>query len=234
MSETIAVFIDGDNFNYKNIGIAIQEIKKHGRIISCRVYGDWSKEAVKGWLSTTKKFGIEEVQCSIISRKNSTDIRMCVDIMKYLYTLETISLYYLLTSDSDFRHLIPEIKYRNKKVYCIGNSNSNDSLKCSCDLFTKIEVLINEEWEEEDNKSIKKQKFIKELSKRKKKKIYRIIMELLSDKEHINMGWINSELQRRIAFDYREYDCDTFSKFIIKHFKDVIYVNKNSTCILRS
>ena len=63
--------------------------------------------------------GITTIQCDKITGKNSTDIKLMVDIMKTLYEINHISLYYIVTSDSDFRHVIPQIKMRNKKVHCI-------------------------------------------------------------------------------------------------------------------
>ena len=108
--ESIAVYIDGDNSSYKNIEIILNEIKSYGRIIILKVYGDWSEVNMKNWLTTASTYGIIPIQCERINGKNSTDIKMCVDLMRDLYNIENISLFYIVTSDSDYRHVISEIK----------------------------------------------------------------------------------------------------------------------------
>jgi len=57
------------------------------------------------------------IQCDKISGKNSVDLRLSVDIMKILYTNDIITLFYLITSDSDYRHVIFEIKQKIKKYF---------------------------------------------------------------------------------------------------------------------
>ena len=159
MSEKIAVFIDGDNVSHNIISLIMNEIKNYGRIICCNVYADWSCENMKNWKLTANKLGIITIQCDRISGKNSTDIKMAVDVMKILYTVKHITLFYLVTSDSDYRHLVPEIKLLNKKVNCIGSVKSNNSLQSVCDVFTKIEVLeIDEDVSENKNEHNKDNK----------------------------------------------------------------------------
>ena len=81
--------------------------------------------------------GQESIQCDRIKGKNSTDIKMAVDIMKALYNISHITLFYIVASDSDYRHVIPEIKLCNKKIYCIGSKNANKSIQSLCDLIQK-------------------------------------------------------------------------------------------------
>jgi hypothetical protein len=114
MSETIAVYIDGDNTSHRDMEVILNEIKTYGRIIISRVYGDWSKENMKNWLVSASSYGIIPIQCERISNKNSSDIKLCVDIMKDLYTVPNISLFYIITTDSDYRHVISDIMMSNK------------------------------------------------------------------------------------------------------------------------
>ena len=95
MNETIAVYIDGDNTSHNDIKVILKEINSYGRIIISRVYGDWSQENMKNWLTTSSIFGIIPIQCERISGKNSTDIKLCVDLMKDLYSIDNISLFYM-------------------------------------------------------------------------------------------------------------------------------------------
>ena len=141
MSDRIAVFIDADNINYKNLGIILDEIKNYGNIIINRAYGDWSK--LELFKKKSIEYGIELIQANSISGKNSSDIKLCVDAMNILYTLNEISMYYIVTSDSDFIHLVPYIKCLNKEVRCIGNQSTNKGLQNIVNKFTNIEVIQN-------------------------------------------------------------------------------------------
>ena len=71
------------------------EIKNYGRIVICRVYADWSCNETLTWRTKSKDYGIEPIQCDRISGKNSTDIKIVVDIMETLHTIDYISLYYV-------------------------------------------------------------------------------------------------------------------------------------------
>eukprot|EP00493_Phyllostaurus_siculus_P003754 UN03769 len=60
--------------------------------------------------------------------------------MKTLYTNDIIDLFYIVTSDSDFRHVFPYIRETGKLIHVIGSENADISLK-NCDRFTKVEIL---------------------------------------------------------------------------------------------
>lgn len=96
---------------------------------------------MKNMRNTANALGIISIQCDRISGKNSSDLKMTIDILKTLFTIDHISLFYIITSDSDFRHVIAEIKTHNKYVHCISNSNCNSSIQAICDVFTKMETL---------------------------------------------------------------------------------------------
>ena len=61
---------------------------------------------MNNWLSTASKYGIIPIQCERINGKNSSDIKLCVDIMRDLYNIDVITLFYIITTDSDYRHVI--------------------------------------------------------------------------------------------------------------------------------
>ena len=227
MSEKIAVFIDGDNVSHKIISLIMNEIKNYGRIICCNVYADWSCENMKKWKLTANKLGIITIQCDRISGKNSTDIKMAVDVMKILYTIKHITLFYLVTSDSDYRHLIPEIKLLNKKVNCIGSIKSNNSLQSVCDVFTKIEVLMLDD--DNSNKNKKKKEKIESLKIKKELKIkYLETINILFDQNDvINLSLIKDTLQRKLQFDYREFGYHSMGEFISKNFKKELKIHKS-------
>jgi len=206
MDKSIAVFIDADNVNAKDGPYIVKEIQNKGRIVLSKVYGDWSQNDIKNWRTIAQTNGIEPVQCDRISGKNSTDIKIGVDIMKTLYTIKHIDIFYIVSSDCDYRHVMSEIKLLNKKVYCIGSKKSNKSLQSSCDIFTKIEVLRHKHCE-----------FSQEL----RETFFQDIVAILSERSSVNMSLINDVLIRKYQFDFREYNCDSFKKFLKKYYKEL-------------
>ena len=207
--EIIAVFIDGENINPHDFIYINKEIRTYGRVVISNVYGDWSDMNVKNWIEVARTNGILKIQCDKINGKNSVDLRMSVDIMKYLYTNNIINIFYLVTTDSDYRHVIFEIKQRNKKVYCIGNSQVNIGLTSICDLYTKIE-------------NIKKQTKVNQIQE-----YWRYIEEYLSISGKTNLSNIKETIQNNFPeFDYREYGYSKFSDFMNKNYK-YIHIDKN-------
>jgi uncharacterized LabA/DUF88 family protein len=214
MNSIIAVFIDGDNISHRDIGIILNEIKTYGRIIILRVYGDWSMDNMKNWLTKAKQYGIIPIQCERINGKNSSDIKLCVDIMKTLYTIPNISLYYLITSDSDYRHVISEIKLLDKKVNCIGNNDTNISLMSICDQFTKLEVLKG---------IFSEKKYIK--INVKLRNLYQKEINNITEKYNsVNISLIKDVLSRKYQFDYREWGYNKMSIFLYHNFQNLKYI----------
>ena len=141
--EKIAVYFDGDGVEADDARFALEEIKTYGNIIICRVYRDWRNisSSLGDWQSASASHGIAQVQCGRVNSKESTDIKLCVDLMKDLYTIPHISLFYIITSDRDYRHVLPEVKVMNKKVHVIGPTNANPALISHCDKYSRIELL---------------------------------------------------------------------------------------------
>jgi len=221
MDNTIAVYIDGDNISPKYAEIIMDEIKNYGRIIISRVYGDYSKTELKSWLGKSTNCGIIPIQCCRISGKNSSDMKLCVDLMEDLYTLPDITLFYIVTNDSDYRHVISKIKIRNKKVNCIGSYKANMSLISMCDIYTKIEVLT-----EINNKDKKiKDKEVKKIPKSYSK----VIEELLLDKDSINLSLVKDKLTSKYSFDLREWRCKNMTKFIEKYLPRKFKITTNKS-----
>lgn len=232
-NETIAIYIDGDNVCYRDADIILNEIKNYGRIIISRVYGDWSQDNMKSWLKTASTYGIIPIQCERISGKNSSDIKLCVDIMKDLYSVENITLFYIITTDSDYRHVVSEIKVRNKKVNCIGGNNVNISLKSICDTYTKIDVLRGSD----DRKKKKgKTKIINKKPSPETVELFLTEIEfLLDDKDRINVSLVKDFLTRKYNFDLREWGYDKMASWVNDTFPNKFNMTKNGHgCYLSS
>lgn len=213
MEKNIGVFIDGDNINYKNIGNIINIISNNGSINILQVYGDWSKENMKKWIEIAPQYGIIPIQCTRISGKNSTDIKMSVDIITTLYTKTWINIYYLLSSDGDFIHVLDVLRNNKKKIFVFSNNDINNSLKNICSNYEKIN---------------KKRKFIDNNIDFKLKKNFNILIlkiknkidSLLNNHEYVNTSIIGDFLKNKYNISIKELNYINLSSFIKKNFKD--------------
>lgn len=97
------VFIDAENVGarYGDMALTIARMRA-GRVACAFAYGDWGR-GLPRWE------GVELVQVSRAAGKNSSDLRMCIDVVRKLYTSD-IERYMLVTGDADFRHLLQAIK----------------------------------------------------------------------------------------------------------------------------
>lgn len=222
-TKNIAVYIDGDNVSYKHLSCILKEIKSYGRIIISRVYADWSKENTKGWNQTALQNGINLVQCVRVSNKNSSDIKLCIDIMKDLYTKSHIDIFYIVTSDSDYRHIMQEIKDFGRIVHCIGNDDANIALRSNSDKYTKLSVI------HKDTKKKQRKKLPKVMVRQFKEEID----ILLDDTPDVNIGWVKECLSRKYQFDYREWGFSKMSDFLSGLFSQHYKKSKEGSSICR-
>lgn len=148
MIDNIAVYIDADNASYKNFKNVYKEVKKYGRIIIGRIYGDWTRNEIKNWKNISINYAFESQNCFNLSGKNSTDIYLICDLLKDLYKNSNIDTYIIVSSDSDYSHVTKIIKSEGKKIYGIGSKNTPKRLKNGCDIFICNENLVNYKKEE--------------------------------------------------------------------------------------
>ena len=160
ITSNIAVYIDGDNASHNDFHFVYDEIKKHGRVIIGRIYGDWTKTEMRGWKDISIQYALESINCFGLSKKNSTDIYLICDVLQDLYKNPHINTYIIVSSDSDYTHVTKRIRSEGKKAIGIGRKNTPLMLKNACDIFISTDIIKNiddeiqdeEEDEEVDNK----------------------------------------------------------------------------------
>ncbi len=137
----IALLIDADNTQLSKLEEVIQEISKHGRIVVKRAYGNWRKDALKGWEAELKRLAIKaEQQFDYVTGKNATDIALVIDAM----TLMSRNLYdgfVIVSSDSDFTPLAIHLHESGIYVMGVGARTTPESFKNSCDEFILLENI---------------------------------------------------------------------------------------------
>ena len=198
MTEIIGIYIDCDNISEKSIENIIDEIKNKGKIIKLNGYNDWNKRGTSKWLEKAKNLGIIAIQANRIKGKNSTDLKICVDVMEDLYKNKHITMFCIVTSDSDYIHLVSKIKCENKSIICVSNQ-MNDILSKVCDEYIVIDIDTNKVNREH----------IKEIDL------------LLEDKESINISIINDILKEKYEFDYKKLGYKNMYNYLSKNYKNI-------------
>ncbi len=161
--KNIACFIDGDNISGADYELIIKELKKDGRVINQRLYGDFSKNnTTSNWEKSVNQFGIHSIQVFRSPKKESTDNSMIVDAMTFLNWDTNIDIYAIITSDSDFSSLANAIRMRNKVCIGAGYRQTPNKIINNCDKFIKIETLKNHHNYQGENKNI--ENFINKIS----------------------------------------------------------------------
>ncbi|MFZ5961101.1 NYN domain-containing protein [Pseudomonas knackmussii] len=137
----IALFIDVENLTHwiKHNGpeALISELGATGQLIVRRAYGNWGNPCVQGFQSELNRLGFELVHnYHPVSKKNSSDIQLTIDVMEYALKLEDVQWFVLATGDSDFSPLFRRLREKGKDVIGVGpKSPLSESVKTSCSKF---------------------------------------------------------------------------------------------------
>jgi predicted nuclease of predicted toxin-antitoxin system len=144
--DNYGVFIDGDNMNPVYFETLHELVKKRGRIIMKRVYGDFTEPNLLPWKKTCLEYGIEGVIAwREKNNKNSSDIKMVTDIMDILYNYKHLNNFVIVTGDIDFKEICRKIISENKTVIgisCFEKSTSRN-LRNYCSEFIILNTIEN-------------------------------------------------------------------------------------------
>ena len=141
-TRNIALLIDADNASWHAIDPVLTVLAELGTVNIRRVYGNWSKPALKGWRDMTVKHGIEpQQQFDITKGKNATDMKMTIDAMDLLFRGH-VEGFGIMSSDSDFMPLAMRIRQDGLPVYGFGSSKAPEAFKQACNRFIDTDVLM--------------------------------------------------------------------------------------------
>lgn len=143
-ARNIALLIDADNASYHAIDPVLTVLAELGTVNIRRVYGNWSKPALRGWKDMTIKHGIEpQQQFDITKGKNATDMKMTIDAMDMLFR-GRVEGFGIMSSDSDFMPLAMRIRQDGLPVYGFGNANTPQGFRQACSRFIDVGALVAE------------------------------------------------------------------------------------------
>lgn len=138
-SARLAVLIDAENAMPDLIEPLLKEVAKHGIASIKRIYGDWTKPQLSGWISKVNQFALRQVQqCS--NGKNSADITLAIDAMDLLHT-QKLDVFCIVSSDSDYVPLALRIREQGLQVFGFGEAKTKQAFVSACDRFIFIESL---------------------------------------------------------------------------------------------
>lgn len=137
--DRFAVFVDADNIPAKIMSRALDIIKERGRIVSCKVFGDFSSPQLLPWKTACLRYNLQAIMAWHKSGKNSSDLKICQEVVHTMYTHKNIVNYILITGDGDFTTIIQDLKLHEKYVIGMGlRLHTSDILQTCCDEFIDL------------------------------------------------------------------------------------------------
>lgn len=118
-----ALFIDCENVPVSFFPQVISALEPY-QVCAKKAYANW--QISTPWSEILDKFGIEPVQVFHRGLKNSSDLRLSLDCLQIAYERTDITHFALVTSDSDFRHLVFKLLDLGRAVIGFGESKISD------------------------------------------------------------------------------------------------------------
>jgi uncharacterized protein (TIGR00288 family) len=140
-NRNVALLIDADNASAATLDPVLTILAELGTVNVRRVYGNWSKPALKSWKDMSLKHGIEpQQQFDLTKGKNATDMKMTIDAMDLLFR-GRIDGFGIMSSDSDFMPLAMRIRQDGVPVYGFGTSRTPEGFRQACTRFIDVSAL---------------------------------------------------------------------------------------------
>lgn len=139
--KTIAVLIDAENAQHGAMGLILDELSKHGNVLTKNAYGDWTSPYLKNWSEVLGRLAVKPCQqFARSSGKNAADIEMVIDAMDMFHS-ENFDAFALVSSDSDFAGLASRLRRGGKYVFGFGEEKTPISFRNACDDFILTSLL---------------------------------------------------------------------------------------------
>ncbi|MHA3913340.1 NYN domain-containing protein [Halovulum sp. GXIMD14793] len=137
----LAVLIDADNTSHSLAGPLFAEIATLGDAALRRIYGDFTREQLKGWLDKVQNHALRPYQqVAYTQGKNSSDIALVIDAMDLMHS-GRFDAFCLVSSDSDFTGLSVRLREQGLDVFGFGQKKTPESFRQACSRFIFTENL---------------------------------------------------------------------------------------------
>jgi uncharacterized LabA/DUF88 family protein len=130
MNQRIAVLIDGENISHRYFTRIYEKLKKLGTPVLTRIYGDWSRRNMVGWIPIVSVYPIKPVH-QFQRGKNTIDFHLAMDAVDLFHRQPEINNFCIVSSDSDFSALCLWLRDEGKSVIgCGERKSSKDYMGC--------------------------------------------------------------------------------------------------------
>ena len=206
-SSNVALLIDADNASPKSIDPVLTVLAELGTVNIRRVYGNWSKAALKGWSDLSHHYAIEPHQQFDISKgKNATDMKMTIDAMDLLFS-GRVTGFGIMSSDSDFMPLAMRIRQDGIPVYGFGTDKTPVSFKQACTRFIDIGAL-EPKAESTPTKTVQVDREVIDLL------VDAVQASKRDERGFASLGEVGQRAGNRSSFDARNYGFSRLSELI--------------------
>ena len=137
----IALLIDADNSPANKIELILTELATLGVANVRRAYGNWKKDALRGWERLLHEHAIRPMQQFDYSKgKNASDMAMVIDALELLYT-DQPDAFGIVSSDADFTPLVMHLRAKGAAVYGFGNHQTPAPFVNACSRFLYLDKV---------------------------------------------------------------------------------------------
>jgi uncharacterized LabA/DUF88 family protein len=213
----VALLIDADNSPASKIGLILNELSTQGETNIRRAYGNWKKNALKGWEEQLHEHAIRPMQQFDYSKgKNASDMAMVIDALDLLYS-DKPDAFGIVSSDSDFTPLVMHLRAKGAAVYGFGARKTPEPFVNACSRFLFLDDLRQDDTDSADaDRGQRLRMTPAELRKdRKLVELLRNAVDGAADDD----GWssvndVRQQIGNQASFDQRNYGYSTLTKLL--------------------
>lgn len=133
----VAVLVDCDNVQPGIIEHVLHVAAQFGRVVVRRGYGNTATLSGGAWREVLVGQAFTPcLQYQYASGKNTSDIALALDALELLFD-ETVDVFCLVTSDSDFAYLCRKLRERGATLCVVGEPKTPDALRNAADHFSE-------------------------------------------------------------------------------------------------
>jgi uncharacterized LabA/DUF88 family protein len=208
----IALLIDADNSPANKIDLILTELATLGVANVRRAYGNWKKEALKGWEKLLHEHAIRPMQQFDYSKgKNASDMAMVIDALELLYT-DRPDAFGIVSSDADFTPLVMHLRAKGAEVYGFGNQQTPKPFVNACSQFLYLDKV-----DTSGQQGAQQQRMSPAQLKQDAKlvSLLRHAVQAAGGEEGWAMaGNVSQQIRNQAPFDPRNYGYPSFSRLL--------------------
>lgn len=208
----IALLIDADNSPAGKIDLILTELATLGVANVRRAYGNWKKDALKGWEKLLHEHAIRPMQQFDYSKgKNASDMAMVIDALELLYT-DGPDAFGIVSSDADFTPLVMHLRAKGAAVYGFGNRQTPQPFVNACSQFLYLDKV------ESAHSGVSAPQRMSGAQLRQDAKLVTLLRHAVQaaggEEGWAMAGSVSQQIRNQAPFDPRNYGYASFSRLL--------------------